>query len=154
MAVGFVVIEAMVPVPLSTRVALLSYTPSGPEAALRHRCDPSSPVGGGAMSQSTLHPRHDFRPLLLKHVMDPEAVEPGFLNGDDRTVIPSFGPASLPQLRKQTKQSGDVSCPQRVFRHPLTVPRRQRRDQPDRTTQLQGNEDCTKIEWRSRLFRS
>lgn len=84
-----------------------------------------------------------FDPLGLKRAMDPEAVEPGFLNDDDRKAFP--GPRLFPEFCKPRQQAGDVAGRHRMFRHLRADARRQRGDQPLRAQEFQRDEDCAKL---------
>jgi hypothetical protein len=80
-------------------------------------------------------------PFLLQGAVDPEPVEPGFLNDDDRiaTARPSRG--LLADNRKTGQETGQVSCLDRMLGHLLPAAGGERGDQPFRTAQFQRDEN-------------
>jgi hypothetical protein len=83
--------------------------------------------------------------LALQHAVDPEPVEPRFLNDDQPHHPPSAGAHLVPELGAARQQPGDVTAAQLMLRHLLAAARRQRGHQPSRTAQLERDEDCAKI---------
>ena len=77
--------------------------------------------------------------------MDPEPVEAGLLDHNDRKAPPRSRQCLLVESRKARQQPGDVAAAHRMLRHLLSVARRQRRDQPARSTQFHRHENCAKI---------
>src|SRR6266851_5796878 len=86
-----------------------------------------------------------FYSLILQHPIDPEAIEPSFLDDDQRENLPRPYPRLLPELRKALQQPAHIAATHRMHRHLLSTARRQRGDQPARSAQFQRNEDCSKV---------
>jgi hypothetical protein len=79
-------------------------------------------------------------PFLLQRPMDPEPVEPGFLNDDDRIANSRPSRSLLANSRKTSKQAGKVARVDPMPRHPLPAGD-ERSDQPFRTAQFQRDEN-------------
>src|ERR1700730_7304252 len=86
-----------------------------------------------------------FYALILQHPIDPEAIEPSFLDDDQREDLPRPCPRLLPELQKALQQPAHIAPTHRMLRHLLSTARRQRGDQPARSAQFQRNEDCSKV---------
>jgi len=69
-------------------------------------------------------------PFILQHTMNPKAVQPRFLNDDDRKGATRSSPSLLLKLSEALQQSGDIAAAHRMLRHFLAAARRQRCDQP------------------------
>ena len=80
-------------------------------------------------------------PLLLQSPVDPEPVEPGFLNDDDRIGNSHPGRGLVADRPKTSQQTGQVSRVDPVLGHPLSAAGDQRSDQPFRTAQFQRDEN-------------
>src|SRR6478736_1890949 len=65
-------------------------------------------------------------PFPLQYAMEPETIEPGLLDDNDRITVSGPHPTSLLKLGKPRKQLGMTACRYRMLRHLLAVPRRQR----------------------------
>src|ERR1700722_7119420 len=90
-------------------------------------------------------PGADFNAYRLERPVDPESVEPSFLDHNDWKALARPGPRLLLDLREALQQPGDIAAAQRVLRHPFSAAWRQRCDQPDRSTEFQRNENRAKI---------
>jgi hypothetical protein len=84
-------------------------------------------------------------PFGLQHTIDPETVQTGLLDDDNREIPPGPRSRFLLELSEPFEQASDIAALNRMLRHLLPAPRRQRRDQPSRSAQFQRNEDCAKI---------
>ena len=84
-------------------------------------------------------------PLLLQCAVNPEPVEPGFLDHDDRETASCARLRLLPELRKARQQAGDVAAGNGMARHLLAATRQERCDDPARAAEFQRDEDCAKI---------
>src|SRR5271156_3160243 len=73
--------------------------------------------------------------------MNPEPVEPGFLNDDDRIGNSRPSRGLVPNGPKASQQAGEVSRLDRMPGHPLPAPGDERSDQPFRTAQFQRDEN-------------
>jgi len=69
-------------------------------------------------------------PFLLQNPVDPEPVQPGFLDDDDRKDAPRPGAGFLLELGQARQKSGDVTAGHRVLRHLLAAARSQGGDDP------------------------
>lgn len=78
--------------------------------------------------------------LLLKHAADAGSVQPRLPNDDDRKGRPYPPDRRRPELRKPRQQAGDIAGAGLAFKHLLTPTRRERGDQPDRSTEFERNE--------------
>src|ERR1700737_1603743 len=78
-----------------------------------------------------------FDLFALQHTVNPEAIQSRLLNDDDREGFSRPRERLLLELRKARQQRTDVSGGYAVLRHLLAAARRQRGDQPSRTTELQ-----------------
>ncbi len=71
-----------------------------------------------------------FNPFILQDTMNPEAVQPRFLNDDDREQFPSPRKSLLLESRKPRQQRTNIPGSHIMLRHFLAAARRQRGDQP------------------------
>ena len=71
-----------------------------------------------------------FDPFILQHAVDPETVEAGFMNDDDRKVVARLRYSFLSKLSEALQQPSDVAAVHHVLGHFLAAARRQRGDQP------------------------
>jgi hypothetical protein len=69
-----------------------------------------------------------FYSLILQHSIDPEAVEPSFLDDDQREDLPRPCPRLLPELQKALQQPAHIAATHCMLRHLLSTARRQRGD--------------------------
>src|SRR5665647_3854471 len=84
-------------------------------------------------------------PFIPQNPVHPEPVKAGFMNGDDRIIRARAFLCLAFEVGKPRQQSADVAGRQAILRHLLPVARRQRRQNPLRTTQFQRNENCAKL---------
>src|SRR3954462_8781414 len=88
---------------------------------------PPTPPGrgdGGGIDDIALDP---FR---LKDAMDPEPVQPRFLDDDDGKDLPRPGAGFLLELGQARQESGDVTAAHRMLGHLLTATRSEGGDDP------------------------
>jgi hypothetical protein len=85
-----------------------------------------------------------FDPFILQHAIDPEAVEAGFMNDDDRKVAARPRPSFLLKSSEARQQPSDIAPVHHLLGHFLAAARRQRRDQPGSLTEFQRNEKLRK----------
>ena len=112
----------------------------GPE--LHRRDDLFWPADFDVMLRLRLGPPHGSQ---YPRPVDPETVEPGFLDDDNGRIMSAPLPASLLELGKSREQSGQVARGNLMFRHLLAAPRRPRCDHPNRTAEFERDENCPKI---------
>ena len=62
-------------------------------------------------------------PFLLQDPVDPEPVQPRFLDDDDRKDVPRPGACFLRELGQARKKAGDVTAAHRMLRHLLAAAR-------------------------------
>src|SRR3954470_10462732 len=74
----------------------------------------------------------------------PKAVQPGFLDDDQREVLARPGVRLCLELGQARQQPGSVAPAHLMLRH-LLPPRRQGRDEPSRTREFQRHEDRAKV---------
>jgi hypothetical protein len=77
--------------------------------------------------------------------MNPESIQTGFLDGNDRKHLTGAGLCLLLQLRKPHQQAGHISAPDAVLGRLLPSTRRERGDQQDGATELHRDENSVKI---------
>lgn len=86
-----------------------------------------------------------LNPLAHEGAVDPETIEPGFLDHDDWESTSGTRLRLLPELREARHQAGDVTAENRMVRHLLAAARQERGDGPARTAEFQRDEYCAKI---------
>src|SRR6202050_2076916 len=79
--------------------------------------------------------------FLHQRPVDPEPVEPGFLNDDDRIGFSRPSQNLVADRPKPGQQTGQVSRLDPVLGHPLSAAGDQRSDQPFRPAQFQRDEN-------------
>lgn len=71
-----------------------------------------------------------FDPFILQHAVDPETVEAGFMNDDDRKVAARLRYSFLSKLSEALQQPSGIAAVHHVLGYFLAAARRQRGDQP------------------------
>ena len=69
-------------------------------------------------------------PSCLQDAVDPEPVQPRFLDDDDGKDLPRPGAGFLLELRQARQESGDVTAGHRMLGHLLTATRSEGGDDP------------------------
>src|SRR3954470_6310160 len=88
---------------------------------------PPPPTGrrdGGGIDDMALDP------FALQDAVDPEPVQPRFLDDDDRKDVPRPDTGFLLELGQARQKSGDVTAAHRMLRHLLTATRSEGGDDP------------------------
>ena len=62
-------------------------------------------------------------PFLVQDPVDPEPIQPRFLDRDDRKDVPLPSACFLLELGQARKKSGDVTAADRMLRHLLAAAR-------------------------------
>src|SRR6202008_1941936 len=83
--------------------------------------------------------------VLLQNTVQPEPVQPSFLDRDDRIALAGPGLRLAPELCEQLHQAGNIAGRDAMPGHPLAFAWRKRRYQPIRTTQFQRQKNCAKL---------
>src|SRR5665811_176506 len=77
--------------------------------------------------------------------VDPKAVETRLLNHDDWNDLPRADMHLVLELREPRPQSSDIAAANSMLRHLFSAARRQRCNQPGRSTEFQRDENRAKI---------
>ncbi len=64
-------------------------------------------------------------PFVLQHAMDPEPIQAGLLNGDDRKHLAGAGLCLVAEIRQSRQQSGNITNVHAVLGHRLAGSGRQ-----------------------------
>src|SRR5260221_13600854 len=83
--------------------------------------------------------------VLLQSTVQPEPVQPSFLDRDDRIALAGPGRRLAPEVCEQLHQAGNIAGRDAMLEHLLAFARRKRRYQPIRTTQFQRHKNCAKL---------
>src|SRR5258708_944245 len=86
-----------------------------------------------------------FDTIVLQQAVDPKSVKTRFLYCDDRNDLACANLRLFHELRKPRPQSSDIAAANRMLRHLFSAARRQRCNQPSRSTEFQRDEDRTKV---------
>jgi len=67
-------------------------------------------------------PPRPLDPLVLQHTMDPEPIQAGHLNSDDRKPLAGAGLRLVAEIRQSLQQSGNITGVHTVLEHLLAGP--------------------------------
>src|SRR6185436_2062107 len=86
-----------------------------------------------------------FDTIVLQHAVDPKSVKTRFLYYDDRNDLTGANLHLFREQRKPCPQASDIAAANRMLRHLFSAARRQRCNEPSRSTEFQRDEDRAKV---------